>query len=136
MRNGEEDHQDLAVGNLRGIKGDADGFRMAGEAAADHFVAGRIHAAAGIACGHGADAFEVLEYGLHAPEAAAGEDGSLLRFACRERSIDGRLWEWVVRLGRGATADQAGGVPCEKGGDDGDRQSAADGGTAHPFRSR
>src|SRR5258708_26166306 len=60
------------------------GFGMAGEAAADHFVAGRIDAAAGIACGHGADAFEVLEDSLHAPEAAARQDCRLMRFGCRE----------------------------------------------------
>src|ERR1700738_4952190 len=43
-------------------------------------------------------AFWMLKDGLHAPEASAGEDGSLLGLAGRQRGVDGGFRERIARL--------------------------------------
>ena len=57
------------------VVGDLHGFGVAGAARADHLVAGGRFVAACVARYGVEDALGVLEHGLHAPEAAAGEHG-------------------------------------------------------------
>ena len=54
-----------------------DGFGVAGASGGNDVVLGRFFGAAGIAGDNLVDAVHELEYGFHAPEAAACEDGSL-----------------------------------------------------------
>jgi hypothetical protein len=79
--NGEKDHQDLTVRNLRGIESDGDRFGMTGKSAADHFVGWRIDPTARISSRNGAHALEVFKDRLHAPETPTSQNGSLLGFA-------------------------------------------------------
>jgi len=97
---------------------------MAGEAAADHLVAGRIDAAARVAGDHGADALRCSTRPAR-PRSSRRRGPRFAGICCGERSIDDGLWERVARLGDGPGADQADSVPREKSGDDGDGQSAA-----------
>ena len=72
---GEEDLEQLAVAHLGGVEAHLDGFGVAGAAGADDVVVGRVGGAAGVARGHVQDAVDLLEHGLDAPEAAAGQHG-------------------------------------------------------------
>src|SRR4030095_6803536 len=88
VHDGEEDLQNLAVGNLLRVVFDLDRFGVTGPAARHQIVVGGLLAAAGVA-GDGVDyAGGVLEHALHAPEAAAGEHGGL--DAVSVLGIDGR----------------------------------------------
>jgi hypothetical protein len=77
VRHGEEDAQDLAVGDLRLIESDLHRLRVPGRAGGDRLVGGGIRAAARIAREHAAHALHVLKDSVHAPEAAAGQHGGL-----------------------------------------------------------
>jgi hypothetical protein len=68
---GEEDAEELAVGDLRGIVDDLDGFGVAGGFGADLVVGGGGGRAAGVANRGGEYAFYTLEDRLRAPETAA-----------------------------------------------------------------
>ncbi|MNT35263.1 hypothetical protein D3C72_1712850 [compost metagenome] len=82
---GKVDLQQFSVADLLGVIRDFNRFGVAGAAAADGVVVGRLRRAARVA-GYGiADAFDVLEHGLHAPEAAAGNHRFCLR--CRGRGL-------------------------------------------------
>jgi hypothetical protein len=61
---------------------------VAGVAAADGLVLSSVGGAAGIAGGGAGNAFDVLEDGLNAPEAAAGEDQAFLAFRGREAVVE------------------------------------------------
>jgi len=74
VADGEEDHEDLAVGNLGWIEDDFDRLGVAGFPGADFLVVCGFGGAAGIAGGRGGDALYVSEDGLNAPEAAACYD--------------------------------------------------------------
>src|SRR3546814_9927873 len=65
----------VGIGNDRRVKADADRLGMAGVAAA-HLLVGRIRGVTSdIAALDPLDAFERLEHGFGAPEAASGENG-------------------------------------------------------------
>src|SRR3546814_16501850 len=69
------DVEQVGIGNDRRIESDANRFGMAGVAAA-HLLVRRVrHIAADIAALDPLDAFERLEHGFGAPEAASGENG-------------------------------------------------------------
>lgn len=72
---GEEDVEELGVGDEGGVKDDADGFGVAGHAGADVLVGGVGEVAANVAGFDGNDAFEVEEDGFETPETASGEGG-------------------------------------------------------------
>ena len=74
---GEEDAQELAVGELAGVVGDFDRLGVAGSAGAGGLVVGGGLVAAAVAAGDVADAGQALEDGLGTPEAPAGQDGGL-----------------------------------------------------------
>jgi hypothetical protein len=124
---GKEDHQELAVGNLRRIVFDLHGLGVAGEAHADDFVGGIFYVAAGIAGGGGFYAFDVFEYTLNAPEAAAGKDGGGFFGGGGEWGVDGGPGEerGVGRFCRAGTEGADGG-PGEESDDEGDGDGAAD----------
>ena len=87
-------------------------------AAARDLIIGRGHlAAAGIAGDGALDAGGVLEHALHAPEAAAGDDGSLQ--AVGARGVGRGRWDFHRVLGGARRHD----------GEGGDRQRADGGGT-------
>src|SRR5690606_28400501 len=70
-----EDVEQFLVRDLRRIVDDLDRFRMSG-AAARHLVIGRVRYLATDISRHGGDyAFDLVEIGLDAPEAPAGEGG-------------------------------------------------------------
>lgn len=96
MSYGEEDHQNLAVGDLGRIEDDADTFGMPGAAGTDRFVVRGIGGAAGVTGGGGKHAASMLEDGLHAPEAAAGENGDLLTTRGGDGIVHGGLRESAV----------------------------------------
>ena len=81
---GEEDAEELAVGEARGVVDDFDGFGVVGGLGADVVVVGGVGGATGVAGGGGDDAFDALEDSLCAPEAAAGEDGGGAAGGCGE----------------------------------------------------
>ncbi len=76
---GEEDVQDIGVGDLRGVKGDAHHLGVPGVPGAHLLVGGVGGVAAGIAGDHIGDAGHLVEYGLEAPETTAGEHGDFKR---------------------------------------------------------
>ena len=74
---GEEDVQQVGVGDASGVEGDADDLGMTGAPGADLVVGGVGGGATGIAGDDIGDAEDLVEDGFEAPEAAAGEDGGL-----------------------------------------------------------
>ena len=66
---------EFAIGNLRGIEFDFDGFGVAGRAGADVFISGIFFCAAGVADGGGSDAFDLAEGFFDSPEASGSESG-------------------------------------------------------------
>ena len=103
---GEEDAEELAVGEARGIVDDFDGFGVVGGLGGDVVVVGGAGGAAGVAGGGGEDAFDALEDGLRAPEAAAGEDCGGAAGRCGEwevgcRRRDGAVFERLRVAGDG-----------------------------------
>ena len=72
---GEEHLEQLAVGDDCGIEGDLHDLRVPRRAGAHRFVARMGHVPARVARRHARDAPQLLEHGLEAPEAAAGEGG-------------------------------------------------------------
>src|SRR5260370_5966573 len=90
VRDGEKNNQELAVGELGRIIGDANGFGVAGDAHAHAFVGRRLDVAARIAGSRRRDAFEMLENGLDAPEATPGKNRGLLARGGGQRPNDGR----------------------------------------------
>ena len=77
--NGEEDVQDIGVGDLRGVEGDAHDFRVT-SAAGTHLLVGGIDVGtAGVTGDDIGDAGDLVEDGFEAPEASAGEDGDFKR---------------------------------------------------------
>src|SRR5580658_1626367 len=96
----------MAEGDLRRIVDDLYGFGVARCAAADLFVVGIFHSAAGVAGGGAGDAFHVLEDGLDAPETAASDDKRGLAF------LGG---EGFVNRGIGEGGGGAGDVVTERG---------------------
>ncbi|KAG1246543.1 hypothetical protein G6F68_014596 [Rhizopus microsporus] len=109
MRHREIDLQQLPIADLLGVVGDFHGFGVAGAAAADGVVVGGVFLAAGIAGHRAGHALDVLEHGLHAPEAAAGDDGLFLRGGVI-RLIDGGRRNDEGGLGRlGRTSPQQAG---------------------------
>src|SRR5262249_59099346 len=70
-----ENIEKLVVAHLRGVKGDLYRFGMPGAAVRHLLVGGIGGAAAGIARRGAAHALDLVEIGLHAPEAPAGEGG-------------------------------------------------------------
>src|SRR5205085_1697761 len=98
----EEDVEDVAIAHLVGVEGHPDRLGMAGVAAADLLV-GRVgDMAADIAALDLADADNVLEHRLGAPEAPAGQRCLLFRHfyllvqvrdrAVQARGKSGRHW--------------------------------------------
>jgi hypothetical protein len=102
----EKNFQELAQSDLRRIVDDLYGFGVPGFAAADLFVVGIFHGAAGVAGGGAGDAFYVLEDGLNAPEAAAGND---------ERGLAFLRGEGFVHRGIGERCGGAGDTVTERG---------------------
>ena len=86
---GEEDAEELAVGEARGIVDDLDGFGVVGGLGGDVVVVRGAGGAAGVAGGGGDDALDALEDGLCAPETSAGEDGGGAGGRCGEREVGG-----------------------------------------------
>ncbi len=70
---GEEDVQDIGVGDLRGVEGDAHHLGVPGVPGAHLLVGGVGGVAAGIAGDDIGDASHLVEDGFEAPETAAGE---------------------------------------------------------------
>ena len=102
---GEEDAEELAVGEARGIVDDFDGFGVVGGLGADVVVVGGVGGAAGVAGGGGEDALDALEDGLRAPEAAAGEDGGGAAGRCGEWEVGGGRRDGAVFDGFGVAGD-------------------------------
>ena len=71
---GEEDAQERAVGDDGGVEEDFESFGVAGVFSADGAVVGCFRGSSGVADGGAGYAFDALEDGLDAPEAASGED--------------------------------------------------------------
>ena len=74
---GEEDLQDLAVGDDLGIEGDLDDFGVASAAAANLLVRRVRHVPAGVPGDHALDTTQLVVHGFETPEAAAAERGRL-----------------------------------------------------------
>ena len=72
---GEEDAEELAVGDARGVVDDFDGLGVVSGFGGDLIVGGGGGFAAGLARGGLEDSLDALEDGLRAPEAASCEDG-------------------------------------------------------------
>ena len=117
---GEEDAEELAVGDLRGIVDHLDGFGVAGGFGADLVVGGGGGRAAGVANRGGEYAFYTLEDRLRAPETASGEDrGGFAGFG-RQREVGGGGGDG------GSCSGAAAG--CESGGEgEGEESVAQDG---------
>ena len=77
VMNGEEDLEELAVGDFGGVEDDFDGFGVAGGFGGYLVVGGGVGRTSGVTGGGCRDALDALEDGLGSPEAAAGEDGGL-----------------------------------------------------------
>ena len=86
---GEEDAEELAVGDAGGVEDDFDGFGVVGGFGGDLIVGSGAGFATGVAGGGFDDAFDALEYGLRAPEAASSEDGGFAVGGCGERGVGG-----------------------------------------------
>jgi hypothetical protein len=71
---GEEDAEELAVGDAGGVEDDFYGFGVVGGFGGDLVVGGGAGFASGVAGGGFEDSLDALEDGLRAPEAASGED--------------------------------------------------------------
>ena len=74
---GEEDAEELAVGDARGVEDDLDGFGVVGGFGGDLVVGGGAGFSTGVAGGGFEDSLDALEDGLRSPEAASGEDCGL-----------------------------------------------------------
>src|SRR3954471_4260714 len=97
VRNREKHSQQFTVCNLRRIEDHLNGLGVAGLAGADDFVFGSFGASARVARRRADHSLNVLEYGLHTPEAAAGKNGGFLGGTGGARRIhhwrrDGRGW--------------------------------------------
>src|ERR1041385_795686 len=88
VRNGEIDTQDLAIRHLPWIESDLHRFRVARIATADGLVLRRTLRTAGVTRKHFRHTLHMLEHALHAPEAAARQDGGFARGA--GANVDGR----------------------------------------------
>src|SRR5690606_16275929 len=75
----EEDVEQIAIGDYGGIELYADDRPVAGAAAANLVVRRLLDVPARVAGFDGVNAAQVVEHGLQAPEAAAGENGGLTR---------------------------------------------------------
>ena len=84
---GKEDLEELAVGDLGRVVGDANGLGVPGVARADRLVVGRPGGTSRVPGRDPGDPFDVLEDGLDAPEAATRQDGRLLAFCGRKRGV-------------------------------------------------
>jgi hypothetical protein len=105
---GEEDAEEGAVGDLRGIVDNLDGLGVAGGFGGDLIVGGGGCGASGVACGGGDDSLDALKDGLRSPEASPGEDGGLFAVGWRERCVDLRCGDGGAGLGVGAAGDGEG----------------------------
>ena len=76
---GEEDVQEVSVGDDGRVKGDLDGFGVTGDAGADQFIRGVGPVPAAVAGDDVCDAGDLVKDSFEAPEAAAGKDGLLKR---------------------------------------------------------
>jgi len=90
VRNREEYAQQFAIADLRGIVDDLHRLGVPGVAGAHQLIFGSLSLSAGVAGGRGNHSLNVLEYGLHAPEASSGKHSRLLTRAGRTWSIDRR----------------------------------------------
>ena len=70
---GEEELEELGVGDAVGVVGELDDFGVAGEVGADGVVAGVVSGAAFVADGGFKDAGNLLEFCFDSPEAACAE---------------------------------------------------------------
>ena len=87
---GEEDAEELAVGEARRVVNDFDGFGVVCGFGGDVVVVRGPGGAAGVAGGGGGDALDAFEDGLGAPEAAAGKDcGGVAGSVASGRSVVG-----------------------------------------------
>jgi hypothetical protein len=71
---GEEDAEELAVGDAGGVEDDFDGFGVVGGFGGDLIVGGSVGCSTRVAGGGFDDALDALEHGLRAPETASCED--------------------------------------------------------------
>jgi len=95
---GEEDAEELAVGESRGIVDDLDGLGVVGGLGGDVFIVRGFGGAAGVAGGGGDDALDALEDGLCAPETTAGEDRGGVAGRWGQREVDGGRRDGAVGL--------------------------------------
>ena len=89
----------MAIADPAGIEGDLDRFRMPGRVRTDHLVMRGVCGTASIPGDGAADALDMLEYALDAPEAAAGEDGNLRSRRWVRRLVERRRRERARALG-------------------------------------
>jgi len=131
MGDGEENHQQPAVGDFGSVVSDADGFGVAGDAHADTFVGTGFDEAAGVTGSDGLDALQVFEDSLDAPEAAAGENGGLPALGRSQRQIG--CGGGKRRFGnlRQAGAQRTEGSPGDEADDDGESEPATNVRTFH-----
>lgn len=108
MGHGEENHQNLAVGDLRRIEDHADAFGMSGVAGTDRSIIGGIRRAASITGGRGKDAASVFENGLYAPETASGKNRDFLAAGRGDRIVHGGFRESIIGPGRRERRDRGG----------------------------
>ena len=78
---GEEDVQQVSVGDDGGVEGDPDGLGVTGDAGADELIRGVGPAPAAVAGDDVGNAADLAKDGFETPEAAAGKDG-LLKGLC------------------------------------------------------
>ena len=78
VRHGEEDREQVAVGNLGWVVGNLHRLGMPRHAGAHNLVLRGRGASPGIARNDSGDAPHVLEHGVHTPEAASRQDCGLL----------------------------------------------------------
>ena len=105
---GEEDAEERAVGDLRGVIDDLDGLGVAGGFGGDLVIGGGGRGASGVACSRRDDSLNALKDGLRSPEASSGEDGGLLAMGGSERCVDLRRGDRRAGLGVGAAGDGEG----------------------------
>src|SRR5579859_1394416 len=125
VRDAEENHQELAVGDFRRVVDDADAFGVASRAGGDELVVRVVNVAAAVAGGRFLNADNVLKHGLRAPKAAAGENGDLRGRLRREGGIKCWNGEWGRRR-RGNTGKSACDIPAKRRDESANYQSAAE----------
>ena len=115
VRRGEEDTQDLPIGDLGGIERNADRLGVTGRAGGDHVVAGRLRGTARITGDDVLDPLHVLEHRLDAPEASSGQNDRLHSAVGGHRHVKRSGWDRplqpLLRRGRAASRDD----PNEQG---------------------